>query len=217
MFSNEAAAAYIHTGPATSHRYIRCPEGLLPRLSHESEGSGREVYVLWFNGVGSIRCHGRDYGVSDLLVFPELEPVAFLDDGFLFRFDDSPTTPADPYRLHRAEYESLTATELVVRSTFDVYRDGDKLTYVKEPCSMADTEAMFFLHVIPVDEADLPKNRRRWGFDNLDFRFPVSGVRFDGRCMATALLPGYPIDYIRTGQYVAGEGRLWEERIPPAR
>ncbi len=217
VFSNHAAGAYIHTGPTTSHRYIRCPAGLLPRLSHESEGSGREVYVLWFNGVGSTWCHGRDYGVSDLLSFPELEPVAFLDDGFLFRFDDSPTAPADPYRLHRAEYESLTATEPVVRSTFDVYRDGDKLTYVKEPCSMADTEAMFFLHVYPVDESDLAEDQRQWGFNNLDFRFGVSGRSFDGGCTTIATLPGYPIDYIRTGQYVAGEGRLWEELFPPAR
>ncbi len=217
VFSNRASAAYIHTGPAITHRYIECPEELVSRLSHEVESSGKDVYVLWFDGVEPTRCPGRDYGVSDLLVFPELEPVALLDDGILLRYNDSPTGPADPYRLHRAEYESLTATEPVARSTFDVYRDGDNLVYAKEPCSKADTEAMFFLHVYPVDEADLAEDRRQWGFNNLDFRFGVSGRSFDGRCTTIATLPGYPIAHIRTGQYVAGEGRLWEERFPPAR
>ena len=47
---------------------------------------------------------------------------------------------------------------------------------------------------------------------NHDFAFAERGAIVDGACIATALLPGYPIAAIRTGQYGA-DGRLWEVEI----
>ena len=98
------------------------------------------------------------------------------------------------------------------RSEFDVQLDAGALSYFKAPCTAADTEAMFFLHVFPQDENDLPERRRQHGFDNLDFRFGQRGALFDGKCMARAPLPGYAIARIRTGQYTDA-GMAWAAEI----
>ncbi len=104
----------------------------------------------------------------------------------------------------------------VIRADFDVYLTDNSVIYVREPCERADTEAMFFLHLLPVDGDDLPGDRQQHGFDNLDFRFYRRGVVFDGQCVATAALPEYGIVSIDTGQYVFVDGgykHLWEGEI----
>ena len=116
----------------------------------------------------------------------------------------------------RSNYEALTAGEPIIRADFDIYIDDNTLVYVREPCVRADTEAMFFLHLIPADEADLPEYSKRHGFNNLDFSFSGRGTTFDGKCMVRAILPEYDITRIRTGQYVQTGGgikNLWEEEI----
>ncbi len=100
-----------------------------------------------------------------------------------------------------------------IQSDWDVYISEDTLVYVKEPCAPADVEAWFFLALYPVDVNDLPDDSKRYGFDNLDFRFEQRGVIFDGTCMARAALPEYDIARVFTGQYVTVEGgfnHLWE-------
>ena len=107
-------------------------------------------------------------------------------------------------------YRSITAGEPVVRSGFNVYLIGNELTYTREPCAPADTEPPFFLHVIPANVNDLPGDRKRYGFDNLDFHFGRdSGRRFGGKCLVTRPLPDYKIASIQTGQYTPGEGQIW--------
>ncbi len=108
---------------------------------------------------------------------------------------------------------SSTSGEPAARGVFDIYLGAGSLIYVKEPCARADTEAMFFLHLIPADEDDLPEERKQYGFDNLDFIFDQHGERFDGKCLATVPLPAYHISKIRTGQCVPGVGgfnHIWE-------
>ena len=105
-------------------------------------------------------------------------------------------------------------SEPVVRSDFDLYLRDHTLTYVKKPCALADTEGVFYLYLYPVAVADLPDDRRQHGFDYLDFRFGWHGGVFDGKCMATAALPEYAISRIITGQYVSGQGQIWEEEFP---
>ena len=92
---------------------------------------------------------------------------------------------------------------------FEVYRDGNRLVYAREGCAAADIEARFFLHVVPLDPADLPEERRESGFDNLDFAFGEYGALSGGRCAAARPLPAYGVASIRTGQWVGGEGELW--------
>ena len=110
----------------------------------------------------------------------------------------------EPSRLEEVE-RARTAT---LRSVFDVYLLGRRLLYFRQPCRPDDNDARFFLHVVPVDERDLPGGRRQYGFDNLDFRMEER-VRAGGRCTAVRRLPDYPVAEIRTGQFT-GEGRLWE-------
>ena len=148
-------------------------------------------------------------------------------NGKTIRAMTAPSAPVVPFNVDAdasragdalaAWYRSNASGEPVIRSTFDVYLDGRALTYVKEPCARADTGAVFFLHLIPADAADLPDHRKQYGFDNLDFDFDGRGVRFDGECLATIVLPDYAVARIRTGQYLANENgsytNLWEGEI----
>ena len=96
--------------------------------------------------------------------------------------------------------------------------DGKYLRYVRAGCALADTEPLFFLHLIPQDLTDLPPSRRESGFDDITFSFARIGGGFQwGECVAQFPLPDYPIAALRTGQQRPGEGELWSvELIIPA-
>ncbi len=108
-----------------------------------------------------------------------------------------------------AAWREAAAGERVARSVYDVYRTNGDLVYVKEPCGPSDTEDRFFLHIMPERVSDLPKERRRVGFDNLDFDFFLHGAWFEGKCAARVALPSYPIAGVRTGQRLSGAGEVW--------
>ena len=92
-------------------------------------------------------------------------------------------------RLLDAHLSSATSGEPAARGVFDVYLGlgAEGLIFVKAPCAHADTEAKFFLHLIPADEDDLPAERKRYGFDNLDFGFEAHGERLDGNAWPKSL------------------------------
>ena len=118
-----------------------------------------------------------------------------------------------------AEYEAVASGGYgapAARGVFDVYRGETALVYINDRCAGADLEAQFLLHLYPENENDLPLLRRQYGFDNLDFSFAESSVMTEGRCVAVAPLPDYPISQIRTGQYVPGGGQLWTVEFPVA-
>ena len=167
-----------------------------------------EEHVVWVSGrePGEITCT-----LFDMESPLPLEPVAELADGTIFRVNDA----FDSAGARQSAYEALVSGEPAVRSDVDVYLHEDTLVYVKEPCVRADTEAKFFLHLIPADVADLPDYRKQYGFDNLDFHFRTRGGMFDGKCLAKVPLPGYGISEIRTGQFVPGEGQVWKEEFTP--
>ena len=126
---------------------------------------------------------------------------------------DSFATAGDPDALMRSN------GTLAVSSFFDVYDvpadsaafSGRRLlVYVKEPCAEEDASHQFFLRLVPMDEADLPEERMRHGFDNLDFAFAERGSRTGARCVALRHLPDYPVAGVRTGQSGdSGEGVVW--------
>ena len=113
-------------------------------------------------------------------------------------------------------YESLLGN-LLAQSNFDVYRKGNALNYLKSPCTEEDTAARFLLHVFPMNLADLPEDRRRHGFDNLDFTFSRHGAHFGAgaalACTARVSLPTYDIEKISTGQFDQ-QGPIWWEDFP---
>ena len=121
---------------------------------------------------------------------------------------------------HRELSALIETTQPAVRSDFDVYLHGNRLFYAKDQCTIHDLEPRFFLHVIPVDEKDLPDYRRRHGFDNLDFyvREHELPKLQDGSCVAVRILPDYDIASIRVGQFLRDYKKnlynnLWEGRI----
>ena len=116
---------------------------------------------------------------------------------------------------YRQAYAAAVAGRPVVRSAFDVYLSGEALTYIKEECTAADVTGMFIFHAFPANPGDLPEWRQGEEFDNLDFRFDGQGARFDGRCVAVAPLPDYPLERLRVGQWLPQENRqLWGAEFP---
>ena len=107
---------------------------------------------------------------------------------------------------------SVTFGEPATRNVFDIYLGKGNLSFVKDSCARADTEARFFLHLIPADVNDLPDHRKQHGFDNLDFYFDQHGDRFDGKCLAIRALPEYDIVGVSVGQF-EGNSRFWEAEI----
>ena len=103
----------------------------------------------------------------------------------------------------------------MARSDFDIYLRENTVAYLKSPCSAADVQAQFFLHVVPEDLEDLPAQRRWYGYDNLDFHYEGNAALvFGGQCIAERTLPDYPIARIRTGQFTPEGDRIWMVEFP---
>jgi len=107
--------------------------------------------------------------------------------------------------------------EPLVRSTYDVWRDGRQLTYVRDGCPSEDVEwdgPRLFIHAVPRAPDDLLgwRGRKAYGFDNFDHVLRIGRARIDGNCVASVVLPDYPIAAIRTGQLTA-DGVLWEADV----
>ena len=120
----------------------------------------------------------------------------------------------------QAVYDGITAGDYgqpAAQSDFDLYLSDNVLTYIKKSCAAGDTDARFFLHIIPTDPADLPADRRERGFVNLDFKFTDHGAYASNICVAERKLPDYAIERISTGQFVSGEGAVWRVEFAAGR
>ena len=150
--------------------------------------------------------------------------LAAYGSSFLEAFDMDEVRAA-----RRRTDESVLARPPDLAARFDVRTVDSGLVYARDGCAREDLATRFFLHVEPADPADLPEDRRRHGFDNLDFAslgappaYPRSSrramrERLGGRCLVWAPLPDYPIRRVRTGQIVPDGGggwrNLWEGEI----
>ena len=187
------------------------------RWTKGGTATGAYIVRFWmFHNRGS---HG--YDAIDLRLLPNLETVAELSDGDVFRVTAVEPFNAERHRARKQRYLKQLiqqAGEPVIRADWDVYRNGRKLIWVKTPCTPADVQAKFVLHVAPADLADLPVHRKRHGSDNLDFHFGQRSVRRDDQCIAIVQLPDYPIGRIWVGQWISNENRtLWEAEFAPDR
>ena len=127
-----------------------------------------------------------------------------------------PTSPP-PLPSWRTDYESIASGEPVARSDFDIYLRENRVSYLKSPCSAADVQAPFFLHLVPENVEDLPAHRQQYGFDNLDFGYMGgAALVFGGMCIEERRLPDYPIASIRTGQYTPTMARSGWPSFPLA-
>ena len=164
-----------------------------------------DVYLVWFYGKRRTWFYGG-FQTPNLDTLPELEPIAELTDAVILKVNKAYGN-ADAYR-------AITDTQPLVRSNFDLHLNDNTLHYVRDTCRPDDIQARFFLHILPHDTNDLPQHQQQYGFDNLDFAFYEHGVRFDGKCLASVPLPNYSIARINTGQWIPGEGKLWEGEFP---
>ena len=155
---------------------------------------------------------GRPGGECVALVPLPNYPIAEIRTGQAGRWAVNLYPPAEPERL-RATYAALSGRQPAAQAAFDLYLQDNRLIYLRETCNAGDTAAGFFLHIIPADIADLPAERRAAGFVNRDFAFDRRGGSFDGKCLAVLFLPDYPLKFIRTGQYVPGQGELWAAEL----
>lgn len=217
VYSNVRGVAYLYgDGTGTWHSLPK----QWPRMDALLAAAPDGAYLVWFEAFRTDAAWDPlpyDYGVAQLLAEPGLEPVAVLADGAVFMVNAAYRPPAN---AHLAAQEALAAGALgepAARAAYDLYLGGAELVYRKESCNPDDTHARFFLHLFPVDAADLPADRRQHGFDNLDFDFPEHGVfTAAGACLAVAPLPDYAggIDRVRTGQWIRGQGQLWITEFP---
>ena len=199
LYAKSHCSQAEHETPVTLHIY---PESLadLP-------------FYLWKGGLDNrdfpLPAYGGRPGGECIGVFPLPDyPIAAIHTGQGGRWEVNLYPPTEPDRL-RATYAALSDRQPAARAAFDLYRQDNRLIYLRESCAAADTAAGFFLHIIPGDVADLPPERQAAGFANLDFTFDRRGGPFDGKCLAAVALPNYYIEEIRTGQYVPDQGAVW--------
>ena len=137
------------------------------------------------------------------------------DMSILWEVSANPPLGAEARAFYEDAWQAIIESgEPVARTGFDLYLDGDAVSYLKEPCGESDARGRFFLSVHPANVEDLPEDRREIGHESLNFTFaPPHGAIFDGKCMATRMLPDYEIARIETGQWVPGGNELWKAGI----
>ena len=114
-----------------------------------------------------------------------------------------------------AIYEKALSLDPIVRSGFDLYALDRMLIYVKEPCESGDLRGAFFLRFYPAAPDDLPEGRRWAGYEEAGFRFLERGALFDGKCVALAPLPDYPVLNVQAYQFYGYANELyWEDLFP---
>ena len=199
LYAKGDCAQSEYANPLTLHIYP-VNRADLPADSRDAGFANRDFLLENYGGRPGGEC---------LAVVPLPDyPIAAIHTGQAGVWETNLYPPADPESL-RATYAALSDIEPAARSNFDLYIQDNRLIYLRETCAAADTAAGFFLHILPVDTADLPMERQASGFANLDFDFARYGGFFDGKCLAAVPLPEYPIKAIRTGQQIPGQGEVW--------
>ncbi len=224
IYSNRMGLAWFWDRTAAPGKHQRLPRKsykVMPHIMRQTAGD--DVYLVY---IGNIQMVDDDRNLRGL---PDVEPVAELADGVVFRMTTgepccakTTTKPfnADRSRARRQRYVNQLiqqADEQVIRAGWHVYRTGRTLVYRKKPCAPADVQAKFVLDVYPVDPADLPAYSRQYGFDNLDFNFNWLREHVDDECMVLVRLPAYAIDRIRIAQLAIENRILWEAEFSPSR
>ena len=211
VFSNHPPAVYLHNGREALHYRLNLrpyedeyAASLSERLEYAEDGA----WVVWFKGGDEV--YAADAYLPQMRALDRLRPVAEFADGVIFRVDDGyrPDGGNNPFI---AAYEGIAAGELGASaySDFNVYWDGGRVIYMREPCGPQDIGDRFLLHIFPADAGDLPAEWVGRGFVNADFDFAEYGALFEGKCVGIARLPGYGIERIRAGQYAKGGDVVW--------
>ncbi len=154
-----------------------------------------------------------DYGIAEIRTGQSIDGLGDIWHERIRLVGSDDTTLLDDGRLLRAGLNR--DAHPVIHSFFDVYLDdqSNRLIYARRECEPSDSGASFFLHIFPLESADLPADHRVRGYDNLDFRFTDHGTVDGDLCVASRDLPNYRIAEIRTGQFIRGLDELWEGKL----
>ena len=230
VFSNEVWPAYIHSGASIRHAPLDCNRDSIQRRMAAARAAG-PVYLLWFYDA-PLRCHrSADYygGLAPLLDTLPLAPAAAFADGVLLRYrparagdaaadaNADADTDADARRDLRRHYAAIAAgvPAAVSDSGFNLYLDDAAaprwLTYIKEQCAPGDTQASFYLNIVPADRLYLAETEQQHGVSARSFRFGRDGIRVGRHCMVSVRLPHYAIAELETGQFDPDAGTIWFE------
>ena len=183
VFSNQPLQAFL----ASAGR------GLYPSPPYEWRGmvsetqrlrdAESETVIAWFHD--GLR---TEYGASAFRFSPGFEPLGDFQDGEVFRLNPA-HPPADP----------RAGTPLAM-DYYDVYLNGNALTWVRQPCSDDDAMGAVELSVRLIDPAHLPPKARDSGVIDMNFPFGKFGAKLGDLCVARRILPNHPISRVRTGQ-----------------
>ena len=92
--------------------------------------------------------------------------------------------------------------------------DRRRLIYIKQPCADEGDRVRFFLHIIPSGARILTDSKQEQDFISLNFDYKGGVVKeLDDLCVATAQLPSYRIESIRTGELLGGVVEAWRAEI----
>ena len=228
LYSNLPLLVYLETDGRAEVRYL--PADLSPvvkrvggapttpeeRLSRGLAGIEDGARIVWHREFGSAEY--RHASPPAFRVQPSLRLVGEFADGVIWevaRGGEAAGGAGPGPDSYRAAYEALRAGEFgapAARSAFDLYQRGETLALLREPCSLEDSAAGFFLHLHPSATDSLPEDRRGTGFENRDFQFFEHGVILDrapagasgegaadAKCLALVPLPPYDLDRIALG------------------
>ena len=105
VFGNEVLYFYIYPDTTNVFRYI--PHGGIERVRQIIEDAADDTYLVWFYDF--MEGHRYSYGVPELEAIPELEQVAKLDSGVIFRLNREQAKP--PHQNETGHSRSAAALE----------------------------------------------------------------------------------------------------------
>ena len=110
-------------------------------------------------------------------------------------------------------YRQAVAGEPIIRADYNVYRHGNRLTFVRENCPPEEPDAWFSARLFPHQLETLPPHLRRRGSY---VPFGNSRVRWGDRCLAVIQLPDYAQGDLILTRRQLGDFRpqglpVWEE------
>lgn len=188
--ANAELATYVAMGAHHAARKSNLDAG--KQLAQAEDGT----HVVWFLDQGH---RGYPFSRASLRATPGLVPVVDLADGAIFKVNKRHTPASNPLLESLSRVRAGVLGEPAARSTFDIYRDGRALIYIKSPCVAEDIAAWFFVHFT-----------RASGVDGINFNFQRAGALLESdACILSVRLPDQPITHIRTGQFHS-TGELWQ-------
>lgn len=207
VYSNAPALLFLHIGGPAAYPELPMSRPVGRMLDGRDRAArdtprmwfahaGQEGRVVWLDGMAA----HYDYGPADLAALPGVAAVRAFADGALLSLRKESPGPAGVFG------------EPILRSVFDVYLDGARVTWFKDPCAPEDVARPFFLHLLPIDAADLSADGRWRGYNLRDLAFRDHGDALYGKCSMTVALPAYALRRIRVGQYASDRSWAWRGR-----